>query len=189
MKEIDNNRERIKRIIEAIIFTSKSTVKKEEIFSFFKKTKKEIIKEIIEEIKNFYNENSGIFLDDKGGRLSFKTKGDIYPYIKEFLGLKKELRFSKAALETLSLVAYKQPITLKEVSYFRGTQSSYMLKQLLDAELIKINGRKDVPGHPLLYETTEKFLDIFGLKTLEDLPSIEELQQLLGEHDLSKKID
>ncbi len=190
MKSTENRKEqkeKTRQIIEAIIFTSKYTVKKEEIFSFFKDTDKKIIEEIIDEIKNIYEINSSLYLDDKGGRLIFKTKHDIFPYIKEFFGLKKELRFSKAALETLALIAYKQPITLKEISYFRGTQSSYMLKQLLDANLIKIKGRKKVPGHPLLYGTTEKFLEIFGLSDTDELPSVEEMQQLLKDSENSEE--
>jgi segregation and condensation protein B len=185
MKETEIKKEKIKQIIEAIIFTSKYTVKKEELFSFFKETDKSVIEDIIKDIKEYHELNSGLFLDDKGDRLTFKTKHDIFPYIKKFFGLKKELRFSKAALETLALIAYKQPITLKEISYFRGTQSSYMLKQLLEANLIKIQGRKKVPGHPLLYGTTDKFLEIFGLSAIDDLPSVEELQQLLKENDFS----
>lgn len=167
------------RIIEAIIFSARAIVKKEELYKYFSNVKKEEIDRIIESIKIFHHENTSLTLEEVAGGFRFKTKKVYYPYIKEFFGFKKELRFSKAALETLSLIAYKQPITLKEISYYRGTQSSYMLRQLLDSGLIKIAGRKDVPGHPLLYETTDKFLEVFGLKSLEELPSIEELKDIL----------
>jgi len=171
----------LRGIIEAIIFSARTIVKKEELYKYFSKFKKEEIDRVVDEIKSFYNKNTSLILEEVAGGFRFKTKKNFYPYIKEFFGFKKELRFSKAALETLSLIAYKQPITLKEISYYRGTQSSYMLRQLLDSGLIKIAGRKDVPGHPLLYETTDKFLEVFGLKSIEDLPSIEELKDLLKE--------
>ncbi len=172
-------KENLKSIIEAIIFSARTVVKKGELYSYFSDIEKEKIDSFISEIQDFYEKNSSLYLEEVAGGFIFKTKKEFYPYIKDFFGFKKELRFSKAALETLSLIAYKQPITLKEISYYRGTQSSYMVKQLLESGLIKISGRKEIPGHPLLYETTDKFLEIFGLKSLEDLPSVEELKDLL----------
>ncbi len=175
----DINKSELKSIIEAVIFSARSVVKKEELYKYFSGFTRKEIDGAIEELKNFYKKNTSLVMEEVAGGFRFKTKKNFYPYIKEFYGFKKELRFSKAALETLSLIAYKQPITLKEISYYRGTQSSYMLRQLLDSGLIKIAGRKDVPGHPLLYETTDKFLEVFGLKSLEELPSIEELKDIL----------
>ena len=95
-------------------------------------------------------------------------------------GINLALDTLQAALETLAIIAYKQPVTMREISFFRGTQSSYIMKQLLEAELVTIAGRKKLPGNPLLYETSPRFLETFGLKGLEELPSMSEI------HDLTK---
>jgi len=179
---IDLKTQTIRQIIEAIIFSSDRPVKKEELYKFLSRVENKRIDKIIEEIKTFYEENCAIELRTLAGGLRFKTKRKFSPQLKKFFGIKKELKFSKPALETLALIAYKHPITLKEISYFRGTQSSYMVGQLLEAGLIKIAGRKEAPGNPLLYEVTDKFMKVFGLSSINDLPTVEEMQNFLDKN-------
>jgi segregation and condensation protein B len=101
--------------------------------------------------------------------------------VRRLLKIDKKSRLSSAALETLSVIAYHQPITLSEISALRNVDSSYTLKTLLQKKLIKIVGRKTSPGKPLIYRTTERFLAYFGLNSLGDLPTEEEISKILGE--------
>ncbi len=172
----------IESAVEAIIFSSEEPVKEEDIEKFFR-IKEDEFKNIIERLKKKYNENSSsIALEKIGGGYRFIVKEPYVESVKRFLGLKLEFKFSKAILETLSIVAYKQPVTIKEISMMRGTNSSYTVKQLLQAGLIKISGRKKAPGNPLLFSTTKKFLETFNINSLEELPTVEELEELFKEN-------
>ena len=101
--------------------------------------------------------------------------------------MERRSRLSSAALETLSAIAYHQPITLAEISALRGVDSTHTLKTLLQKGLVKIVGRKKSPGNPLIYRTSEKFLSYFGLNSIKDLPSPEELSKILEEEDISEE--
>lgn len=138
-----------------------------------------------------YKKEHGIQIIKVGGGYLLTTKPYCDKYIKKLYKIKKQTRLSKAALETLAIIAYYQPVTLAEISALRGVDSSFTLKTLLRHKLVKIVGRKDKPGRPLLYRTTKKFLIHFGLNSLEDLPSIEELDKLIEEKNsfLSEEIE
>ncbi|GAG27244.1 unnamed protein product, partial [marine sediment metagenome] len=111
------------------------------------------------------------------------TKTENDKWIKRLLNLEKKSKLSPAALETLSTVAYHQPITQAEISSLRGVDSTHALKTLLKKRLLKITGRKKSPGRPLIYRTTNKFLIYFGLDSIKDLPSNEEIEIILGEEE------
>ena len=166
--------------MEAILYLAKRPVAREEFYRFFPTLSQEDVDSLLLEIREGYEKGSALLLEEVAGGFRFTTRQELFPYLQGFFGLKKELRFSKAALETLAIIAYKQPVTMREISFFRGTQSSYIMKQLLEAELVTIAGRKKLPGNPLLYETSPRFLETFGLKGLEELPSMSEI------HDLTK---
>jgi len=117
------------------------------------------------------------------GGYVFSTKPAFDPHVRRLLQIERKRKLSAQALETLSAVAYHQPVTQSEISAIRGVDSSYSLHTLLENKLIKIAGRKDAPGRPLLYRTTEKFLAHFGLNALEDLPSEEELRKLMAKEE------
>lgn len=112
------------------------------------------------------------------------------PWVKKMVSREKQRLLSKAALETLAIIAYRQPITKVEIEEIRGVQADGVLKALLDKDLIKVAGKKDVPGRPLLYVTTDTFLNYFCLKDISELPSLEEFRNMLGdapdteEHDM-----
>ncbi len=105
------------------------------------------------------------------------TRPEFHPYLVRLRGIRKKESLSQAALETLAVIAYRQPIIRAEIEDIRGVQCGPMLRALLERKLIKVAGRADVPGRPLLYATTRTFLDRFGLKSLKDLPSLKELKE------------
>lgn len=115
-----------------------------------------------------------------GGHI-FSTKPEFDPFVRRLLQIERRKRLSSQALETLSAIAYHQPVTQAEIAAIRGVDSSHSLHTLLENKLIKIAGRKEAPGRPLLYRTAEKFLAYFGLNAIEDLPSAEELKKLIEE--------
>ena len=111
------------------------------------------------------------------GGYQILTKTDFAEWIKKFNLIKLSARLSRAAVETLAIIAYKQPIIRPEIEVIRGVNVEGILKNLLDRRLIKILGRKDVPGKPLLYGTTKEFLQYFGLKDLSELPTLKEFKE------------
>ncbi len=116
-------------------------------------------------------------LTQVGRRWRLLTKPEFHPYLSRLRGIRKQEALSQAALETLAVIAYRQPIIRAEIEDIRGVQCGPMLRALLEKKLIKVAGRADVPGRPLLYATTPTFLDKFGLKSLKDLPSLKEIRE------------
>ena len=139
--------------------------------------KKEIdeCEKILLDIKNRYNDSShGIELVNYGKAYKVVTKKDIAGYIQTLFAVNKTKTLSQSALETLAIIAYKQPITRIEIEELRGVGAEMMLKKLLARNLIKEAGRSEAPGKPILYEVSEEFMDSFGLSTLKELPELME---------------
>ncbi|MEO0275561.1 MAG: SMC-Scp complex subunit ScpB [candidate division WOR-3 bacterium] len=160
----------VKRIIEAILFISSKPVsikKLEEVTG----QKKEVIRKAIEELKEDYKEHSFQIIE-VGGGFSLYTKPEYSVYIKEF-SKDKKIKLSKPAMETLAIIAYKQPISKAEISRIKKCSPEWTIKILLEKGLIKPVGRLPIPGRPILYGTTQKFLEVFGLSSLDELPKIE----------------
>ena len=130
-------------------------------------------KTIIENIQRKYaSELYGIELVGYGSVYKFITKKDVYPYAQELFGVTKPSTLSQSALETLAIIAYKQPITRVEIEELRGVNAEMMLRKLQARNLIREVGRSDAPGRPILYEVTEEFMDSFKLYTLNELPDL-----------------
>jgi len=162
--------------IESIVFVSESPISFKEIKSclevtFETKFKKPTLEKAIDELKVKYQEEqfSFEFLEIAGG-FQFLTKPAFHNSVGTLLKQNNKRRLSKAALETLSIIAYKQPVVKSEMEKIRGVSCDYSVQKLLEKELIAITGRSEAPGRPLLYGTSEKFMDYFGLKNLEDMP-------------------
>lgn len=119
----------------------------------------------------------GLRLAAVGGGYRLRTDPDNAPWVRA-LTQRRPVRLSRAALETIAIVAYRQPVTRSEVDEIRGVESSVVLRSLLEKELLRIAGRKEEPGRPMLYATTRRFLEVFGLRALADLPSIQEFKSL-----------
>ncbi len=130
---------------------------------------------ILNNIKNKYDsELFGIELVDYGKTYKFVSKKDVYPFVQKLFHDVKPNTLSQSALETLAIIAYKQPITRVEIEELRGVGADMMLRKLLARNLIKEAGRSDAPGKPILYEVTEEFMDSFKLYTLDELPDLPE---------------
>jgi len=138
---------------------------------------------ILKDIEKRYDEHSlGISLRQTAGGYQFVTRAEHAVFVKNFLKEHNLRRLSQAAVETLAIIAYKQPLTAAEVSAIRNTESQQVIKGLLEKKLVKISGRKAVVGKPLLYSTTKEFLMHFNLNSLADLPSFEELEDVFDEN-------
>ena len=139
----------------------------------------EIVKTLLEELREELagREELPYFLKEIGGGYQLMTKAAYAPFIRRLFQIKKSKRLSKAVLETLAIIAYKQPATRAEVEAIRGVSVSHAFDQLQERHLIKVAGISDAPGRPKLYRTTDEFLMQFGLGSLKELPTLEELQE------------
>jgi segregation and condensation protein B len=179
---------RLKEIIESMIFISLEPLTLEKMKSVLTDFgEKEIEQAIMELLDTYMTNERGIHIIQAAGGYFFSTKPEHDSWIKRLLKVDRKNRLSSAALETLSAIAYHQPITLAEISAFRGVDSTHTLKTLLQKRLIKIVGRKKSPGNPLIYRTSEKFLTYFGLNSIKDLPSPEELSKILEEENVTEE--
>lgn len=173
--------------IEALIFVSEQAISLREIKNaleemFEQNIDKEAILELIEALKEKYtHEDFAFAVAEISGGYQFMTKKEYHDTIGTYLKQKTKKRLSKAALETLSIVAYKQPVTKVEVEQIRGVNSDYSMQKLLEKELVTIVGRSEKPGRPLLYSTSPKFMDYFGIQSLKDLPKVKDFKEETNE--------
>lgn len=170
--------ENIASIIESLIFASEAPLALEKICAVLEDVGKNEIKDAIERLIREYDEReSGICIQEVAGGYQYRTRPELAAWIKKLKGV-KPATLSPAALETLAIVAYRQPIVKAEIESIRGVDVSAPLKGLMEKKLIRMVGRKDVPGKPIIYGTTKKFLEVFNLKELTDLPTMRELKEI-----------
>jgi len=172
----------IKAAIEAILFVSSDPIKVDELAESFDAGRDDIAAQL-EEIKRALDDHAGGFmLEQTAGGWRLATRPEHDSILKKYFAKKGENRMSIAALETLAIVAYRQPITAPEVSEIRGVNSTAVIRTLLERRMIRVSGRKNVVGSPFLYRTTKEFLVHFGLNDIRDLPRLEEFGDLIGEN-------
>ena len=172
------DRNHIKKAIESIIFTSDKPVSLQKLRHVFSDLSGEEVQECVNELINEWNMlDRGFGIHEVAGGYQFRTSPQYSDFIIRFKQL-KPFKLSRAALEVLAIVAYRQPITRIEIDQIRGVDSSGVVTMLLDKRLIQIKGRKDVIGRPFLYGTTDEFLETFGLNSLGDLPTLKELEEI-----------
>lgn len=171
MTDIQN----LKKILEALFFASNAPFSIKKIQSFFKEDEnvgKKEIEEAIEELAlEYQNQNRSFQLNEIADGFILQTRAEFDPYLQK-LYPSKAIKIAPSALEVLAIVAYRQPITRAEVEKIRGVDSSYSITQLLERQLITNQNKLDAPGQPTLLETTQAFLEYFGLKNLKDLPAL-----------------
>ncbi|BCS95069.1 segregation and condensation protein B [Desulfoluna limicola] len=168
----------LKQIIEGLLFSSPHPLSVEKLRRLVSDTEKEKVRDIVQELVSEYEaREGGIHLVRVAGGYQFRTPAHLAPWTAK-LHQAPSLKLSRAALETLAVIAYRQPVIRSEVEYLRGVDSGGIIRSLLDMRLIRVAGRKEIPGRPLIYATTRHFLELFGLNTVEDLPSPEELGAL-----------
>lgn len=164
-------------LVEAIMFAAGYPMKYEKIASVMGSTVSEVKKYASELADKYNNDPShGIMVLLFPETCQLCTKESFAPYIKEALGIKRGGNLSASSMEVLAIVAYNQPVTRSFVDLVRGVDSSYAMNSLIDKALIEPSGRLDAPGRPMLYSTTDKFLRVFGLSSLKDLPEVEMLR-------------
>ena len=165
----------LKAIIEALLFVSEKPVLIEQIRGVLDDLDSAEIREVLEELKTEYlNSNSGLRIVEVAGGFRIVTAPELSGFLKKFYRKPPE-RLSRPALEVLSIIAYKQPITRIEIESIRGVDSSSIVKNLANKSLVRSTGRRKAPGRPFVYATTRQFLEYFGLRSLEELPKIEQL--------------
>lgn len=170
---------RVSSIIESILLVSASPVKEEKIRVIARNFGKKEIDFAIASLEAKYGGDSGILLEKVAGGYQFRTNPSNQEFVRAYLETRPP-RLSRASLETVSIIAYKQPVTRAEIEDVRGVDSQGAIKTLLDKRLIRVIGKKEVPGKPFLFGTTRDFLELFGLESLSELPSISELGEILG---------
>lgn len=168
----------IKEIVESILFVTDTPLSLDRLCSILEEFDREAIRRAIDGIiADCQSHKRGIELVLVAGGYQFRSRPDFADYIRR-LKKTKPAKFSSSALETLAIIAYRQPVTRSEVEYLRGVDSGGILKSLLDKKLIKIIGKKDIPGKPLIYGTTRGFMETFNLKDLSSLPTLREIEAL-----------
>lgn len=170
----------LKPIIESIIFVSEEPITAKQLAGMIEEENIDAIKAACEQLSEDYiARNSGLELRLLAGGYRISTRPDLNEYVRRFLKAQPTAKLSLAALETLAVIAYKQPITIPEILEIRGKSSTSAIKTLLDRRLIIPKGHKPVVGRPMLYGTSKEFLIQFGLSDLSELPSLEDFEDLV----------
>ncbi|MFL3006076.1 MAG: SMC-Scp complex subunit ScpB [Candidatus Neomarinimicrobiota bacterium] len=169
----------IKKIIEALLFAARDPLTQSQVNNVFEPETPNL-SEMVENLNKQYSKNGNAFIIHKvAGGFQIVSKKEYEHFIRKLYKKSGRLKLSIAAMDSLAIIAYKQPISRYEVEAIRGVDSSGVLKTLLNHELIKIKGRDIGPGRPLLYKTTPKFLEYFGLNRISDMPKLKEISELI----------
>lgn len=184
---------RLTSVIEALIFASPEPVSWEKISAVIQESEdelvldKKVIREIVDQLNTRFEENDLSFrIEETGGGYTFTTQPRYHPWLSIYQHENAYRRLSQPAIETLAIVAYRQPITKPEVDSIRGVDSGYILRQLLEKMLVKVAGRANSPGKPLLYKTTNHFLKHFGINSVSELPKPREIDEILKDDDMAE---
>ena len=165
----------IKAAIEALLFVSEKPLSPQQIKIAFKDVEADKIKEVLLELKSDYENGSrGLRVEEVAGGFQLVTSLETAGVLKEYFKQRDTQRLSMPALETLAIITYKQPVTRLDIESLRGVNVDGVIKSLLEKNMIRITGKKDIPGKPFVYGTTRQFLEYFGLNSLDDLPKVEE---------------
>lgn len=179
-------RSEMEAALEAILFVSSAPVPRMKLLELFDEDEREVAGEALETVLARYaGEDRGILVEDVAGGVRLATRPEVVSWLRRFFDISGGNKLSMAALETMAIIAYRQPVTGPEIQELRGVNSSGVVKTLLERRLVRITGRKEVVGKPFLYGTTREFLVHFGLNSLKDLPPLEEFEETFGSGDAS----
>jgi segregation and condensation protein B len=170
----------LEAIVEALVYASPEPLTPKMLFKLLADEPKEEVQAALDRLVARYEHPGGLHLAQVAGGYQITTRPELHDWVRRLFHERSAQKLSVAALETLSVIAYRQPVTAAEVNEIRAVNASGVLSTLLERHLIKIVGRKNVVGRPFLYGTTKEFLIRFGLKDLTDLPKIEDMVQALG---------
>jgi segregation and condensation protein B len=173
-------REQERRIVEAIVLSSSEPIAPARIAAVLPACNPSQVRALIDELNAEYAEQRRAFeIWEVAGGYQLRTLPEFAPYLRQIQS-SRPLRLSPASLETLAVIAYRQPVTRAEIEHIRGVDAGAVLKSLLDRQLVRIAGHREVPGRPIVYATSRRFLEVFGLAKLGDLPTLRSLE-VLGE--------
>lgn len=165
-------------ILEGLLFVADGPMSLDRLTELLPDYERASVRLALQELRDNYTERgSGIHLVEVAGGWQLRTIPELMPYLSRMVK-GRPARFSQSALETLAIVAYRQPVTRQEIEYLRGVDTGAVLKTLLEKKLIKILGKKDIPGRPIIYGTSREFLEVFNLQDLKGLPTLREIQSL-----------
>src|ERR687895_528048 len=170
----------VKAVVEALIFASPEPITPKMLFKLLAEEPKEDVTAAIEALKADYDSRPGLQLVEVAGGFQIVTRSELHEWVRRLFHERSTQKLTAQGLETLAVIAYKQPITALEITEIRGVNTSGVLTTLLERHLIKIVGRKNVVGRPFMYATTKEFLIRFGLNDLSDLPKVEDMAEALG---------
>jgi segregation and condensation protein B len=170
----------VKAVVEALIFASPEPITPKMLFRLLAEEPKEDVSAAVAALKADYENRPGLQMVEVAGGYQIVTRPDLNEWVRRLFHERSSQKLTAQGLESLAVIAYKQPITALEVAEIRGVTTTGVLTTLLERHLIKIVGRKNVVGRPFLYSTTKEFLIRFGLKDLHDLPKIEDMAEALG---------
>ena len=174
--------EMLKQVVEALIFASDSPIPAEQIKGIVEESTVAEIRKTVEQLNLAYKQDNHAFqIIERGGGYQLVTRETYSQWVRKLFQGKRKSRLSQAALETLSVIVYKQPVSKPEVAHIRGVNCDAVIKTLLERKLVTLAGRADGPGRPLLYRTTKEFLKYFGINKLDDLPKPREIEELMKE--------
>ncbi len=170
----------LKPVIEALIFASPDPLTPKMLFKLLEHEPREDVEAALEALKQDYDRPGGLQLVEVAGGYQIVTRPELHEWVRRLFHERTTQRLSVQALETLAVIAYKQPVTGPEITEIRGVNTAGVLNTLIERKLVKVVGRKPVVGRPFMYATTREFLIRFGLRDLTDLPKIEEMAEALG---------
>jgi len=170
-------------VIEALVFVAEEPLNAKTIADVLKEDRAVVEEGLAELVKEFNGRNGGLQLREVAGGWQFATRPEYHEHVRAFLRTRPSAKLTLASLETLAVIAYRQPVTVPEILEIRGVQSPSSIKTLLDKKLIVAKGRKETVGRPMMYGTSKEFLMQFGLKDLSELPSIEDFEDLAGKEN------
>jgi len=166
----------LKHIIESLVFVSGNPLSIEQIKAVIPEPDTKEIKQcLLDLIQEYEERRGGFYLRHVAGAYQFRSRPEYRDYITKLVQA-NPLRLSKAALETLAITAYKQPVIRSDIEHIRGVDCGGIIRTLMEHKLIRVLGRKDIPGRPLIYSTTKRFLELFDLSSLRDLPTLKEIE-------------
>ena len=172
----------LKNIIEALLFASDTPLTLQKLKEIMEQDSITVVRQAIESLKAFYEaQGSALMVVEVAGGYQIASRKEYAGLVQKLFKGRQASRLTQRGLETLAIIAYKQPITKNEIENIRGVNVDGVIKTLLERNLVTIEGREKAPGNPLLYGTTKYFLEYFGLKSLEDLPKLKEIDELLKE--------
>lgn len=184
---------RLSSVIEALIFASEEPISGDKIRSIIVESEEpieiseETVADFVDKLNERYDENGLSFrIEELAGGYTFVTQAKYHYWLSVFQHENAYRKLSQSAIESLAIIAYRQPITKPEVDQIRGVDSGYIIRQLLEKALVEVSGRADSPGKPLLYKTTKHFLKHFGLNSVQDLPKPREIEEILKDDDMAE---